>query len=394
MTSAIWSRQRSSSRWRAAAAPRSRRALPQSSIHSLQSYSAAQASISARSRSRGCSSPARRSVDGDVEAVLVEGERVGEQLVLRPEPVEHGRRAGPGPLGDVGDPGGGKSALADHLSGGSEDLRLADVIDLRARTQRSRPILSPQPAPKIEPLFKLHHRASAPPARSRAAAPGARRPGQRAASTSIAGSAISALTPAPSSRAMARSATAPASTSARNSPLSTPAWIRASIHRAVALVQPRRDRTQARLAHGAQPQLHPEHPVAVRAARLRQALADRPGQAGGRRRGLAVPFGEATVANQLEGVDQRLLEQLLAGREVVMHERGGGAGPHRHPGDPHLVDALRRDQVAGGLEDPLPGALRHGDAVEAKADLLPMRPPGPRPRRRARRRRRCARSGR
>ena len=95
---------------------------------------------------------------GAVEAVLVEGERVGEQVVLRPEPVEDGRRAGPGSLGDIGDPGGGESALADHLSGGSEDLRLADVIDLRARTQRSRPILSPHWLPKIEPPFKLHPR--------------------------------------------------------------------------------------------------------------------------------------------------------------------------------------------------------------------------------------------
>ena len=38
------------------------RARPHRSIHSLQSYSAAQASISTRSRSRGRSSPARRSV--------------------------------------------------------------------------------------------------------------------------------------------------------------------------------------------------------------------------------------------------------------------------------------------------------------------------------------------
>ena len=44
----------------------------------------------------------------------------------------------------------------------------------------------------------------------------------------------------------------------------------------------------------------------------------------------------------------------------MVNEGGGGAGPGRDPGDPHLVDAVGGDQVAGGLEDPLPGALRRG----------------------------------
>ena len=76
-------------------------------------------------------------------------------------------------------------------------------------------------------------------------------------------------------------------------------------------------------------------------------------------------LAEAVVAGLLEGVDQRLLEQLLARREVVMDERRRGPRPLRDPRDPDLVDAVLRDQVTGGREDPVPGVIPRPSRGEA-----------------------------
>ena len=69
--------------------------------------------------------------------------------------------------------------------------------------------------------------------------------------------------------------------------------------------------------------------------------------------------GEALVPRLIERVDERLLEELLPGREVVVDERGRGTGSHRHPGDADIVDPLLRDQVARGLEDPVTRVRLH-----------------------------------
>ena len=57
-------------------------------------------------------------------------------------------------------------------------------------------------------------------------------------------------------------------------------------------------------------------------------------------------------------MDQGLLEELLTSGEVVVDERGGSAGSLGDPRDSHLVDAVGRDQVAGGVKDALRSALR------------------------------------
>src|SRR5436190_23198773 len=62
-------------------------------------------------------------------------------------------------------------------------------------------------------------------------------------------------------------------------------------------------------------------------------------------------------------MDERLLEQLLPGREVVMNERRRGPRPSRDPGNSDLVDARGGDQVACRLEDPLGRALGPGCGV-------------------------------
>ena len=57
-------------------------------------------------------------------------DRLLEQPVLGLEVVEDRRRARPGPLGDVADPRVEQAALVQHLGGGGNDLRLAQMIDL------------------------------------------------------------------------------------------------------------------------------------------------------------------------------------------------------------------------------------------------------------------------
>ena len=203
-------------------------------------------------------------------------------------------------------------------------------------------------------------RAGSPP-RPRASGRAPSRPARRAASTLIPGSSSSARTPDPSSRAIATSAAASTSSPATsNSPLSTPARITRGDPAPVALVEPRGDRAQVGLAHRAQPELHPEHPFPLRLAR--EAAGDsriasaRPSAAvvlAGP--GSSSPKRSSPVRSK-EWIE-RLLEQLLAGREVVMDERGGGAGALRHPRDPDLVDAVLGDQVAGGVEDPCCGVV-------------------------------------
>ena len=72
---------------------------------------------------------------------------------------------------------------------------------------------------------------------------------------------------------------------------------------------------------------------------------------------------EAHVAGQLVRVLERLLEERLAGLEVVVDERGRDARVHRDARDPDLVDPVARDPLHGGGEDALAGApLRCGCA--------------------------------
>ncbi len=75
----------------------------------------------------------QRRLDTLVEAILDQRHDRVEDLVLGREVVEHRRRAAPGSLGDVGEPGVLESALADHVQRRPHDLLAADVGDLGTR---------------------------------------------------------------------------------------------------------------------------------------------------------------------------------------------------------------------------------------------------------------------
>ena len=98
----------------------------------------------------------------------------------------------------------------------------------------------------------------------------------------------------------------------------------------------------------------------------RQALVDHRAQALGGATRLVVA-ADADVAGQLVGVLERLGQQRVARGEVVVQQRGGDAGLHRDPGDPHVVDPLARDQLDGGVEDARPRAARAAARVVVHA---------------------------
>ena len=54
-----------------------------------------------------------------------------------------------------------------------------------------------------------------------------------------------------------------------------------------------------------------------------------------------------------------------------MQQRGGHARLHRDPRDPDVVDALARDQLDGGVEDPRARAGGHGAQRYLEAQMTP-----------------------
>jgi hypothetical protein len=121
-----------------------------------------------------------------------------------------------------------------------------------------------------------------------------------------------------------------------------------------ARVQARGDRAQRRVARAAQPQLDPQHPVVAQRAIAGQALVDHCLQPLGRGRTPLVERRQAQVACPLVGVLERLFEQGVARGEVVVDEPRGDARLRRDPRDPHVVDALARDEPHRRVEQPFP----------------------------------------
>ena len=364
---------------RAAARPASCSARAQSSIQSAQSLSPTEASIRAASLLGGVVETARggrRASAAKVSSSAISAS--ASSCVAGVEPVEDARGARPGALGDVGDPRRGEAALGDHLAAAASicGLRMWSICGPRAHRRRrlrvSLLLTVPTSPRKAEPPFRNY------PWRRRAQVPTARRPSRsdqpsraaarpelgrerrrraaRAASTSIAGSRSSARTPVPSSSAIARSAARSTSSVGRElaalrpRPRSPPTSTRGSARRAGG------DRLAGPASRTARSQSSTQS-IQSRsaAARQRQAFVDRQAEPLGRRRPRPPARREALVARLSRRSGSAPLEQLLAGREVVVDERGRGAGPHRRPGRSGRRRSRPRDQLAGGLEDPLAG---------------------------------------
>src|SRR4029078_1924155 len=65
------------------------------------------------------------------------------------------------------------------------------------------------------------------------------------------------------------------------------------------------------------------------------------------------PRAEPNVAGQLVRVFERLLQERVAGLEVVVDERGRHARGHRDPRDADIIDAVARNALYGRGENAL-----------------------------------------
>ena len=188
----------------------------------------------------------------------------------------------------------------------------------------------------------------APLSRGRAAPPGRRRARQRAprrrgcvrAATSSSGSRTSARIPSPSSRAIGQVGERSTSRSELNSPLSTPGarspprTTRGSARRG----RPRAG--AARVAHRAQPELDPEHPVALLRRRAAAGTRRSPGRARGSR-----PRPRARSAKRSSpAVSNEWIERLARAAPRGSRSSGGRARSRRRPGSRPGRCARRRSR--------------------------------------------------